>query len=147
MYKPSKSCISVPCSPFSLLAISLIVSQNWTFWGLVSQCGFQVLGFLHWETNSSLLKQRLLLSEIPPSGGSLHQGWGFWQDGSLPLLPVSMWHFYPLLWRSCSASGQVFFRRNYFIWNHSFSVSVGGSGFRIFLHCHPDCPSSYHLYC
>ena len=74
LYKRLKSCISVPYSPFSLLAISLIVSQNWTFWGLVSQCRFQVLGFLHWERNSSLLGQKLLLSEIPLNGGSLCQG-------------------------------------------------------------------------
>ena len=43
---------------------------------------------------------------------------------------------HPLLCRSCSISSQFFFRRNCSPCRYRFSVSMGGSEFRILLHCH-----------
>lgn len=57
-----------------------------------------------------------------------------WELGSLPLLPISMWPFYPLLWKSYFASFQVFSRENCSIGSGSFGVFVGGCELRdIFL--------------
>ena len=49
------------------------------------------------------------------------------------------------MWMSCSASFQIFFRANFSTCTCRFNVSMGGVGFRIFLHCHLEPPSSLSL--
>lgn len=53
----------------------------------------------------------------------------------LPVLQISTWPFYPLLWNRCSASSQVLFRGYCSMCGCICAVSVGGGKFRIFL-CH-----------
>lgn len=55
---------------------------------------------------------------------------------SLPLLPISVLSFKPLVWRPCSSSFQVFFQGNYSICSCKFMVFVGGGEFRVFLGHH-----------
>lgn len=54
---------------------------------------------------------------------------------SLPLLPIWMSPFYPLLWSRHSASFQVFFRGNCSICSCRFGCVHGGDEVRIFLWC------------
>lgn len=63
-----------------------------------------------------LLREKLHICEVFPNwrGGSLHLYGVFGETLCLHLLPVSVWSFHPLLWQSCWASFQIFFRRNYF---------------------------------
>lgn len=41
-----------------------------------------------------------------------------------------------LLCRNCSISSQLFFRRNFSLCKCRFGVSMGGTEFKVFLHCH-----------
>ena len=65
--------------------------------------------------------------------GCCARGEVFGETALLTLLPILMWSFYPLLWRWCLASVQVFFRS---ICSCRFGVSMGGGEFRIFLCWH-----------
>lgn len=49
------------------------------------------------------------------------------------LVLVSVWSLYHLFCSSCSISPQLFFRRNWFTCRCSFSVSMGGGVFGVFL--------------
>lgn len=83
--------------------------------------------------DGSLATQEMLcICEIPPECGSLHQRWDFWWDHP----SASPTRLMGSLWRSCSASWQVFYRGNWSICNHRCGVSLGGGEFRISLHCH-----------
>lgn len=85
----------------------------------------QGLGCLMWSMDPSLPRE--LICEISPDCVDHHTGSSFSQDClSLPFLPVLVWSFYPLLWRSCLASFQVFFRGNWFVCSCRFGVSVKG---------------------
>ena len=61
------------------------------------------------------------------------------------LLSISVWPFYPLLCRNCSASFQAFFRGNGSTSSWGFGVSVGGGEFRIFLHHHVELPPQFYF--
>lgn len=65
----------------------------------------------------------------------------FGETEFLPLLPISVRLFYPLLWSSSSASTQVLFRVNYLIYSYRFVISIGGGELRIFLHHHLELES------
>lgn len=82
---------------------------------------------------------------------------GFWdpscsRDGifgkttSLSLLTILIWPFYCLLWRSIQLVLTSFLRGIYSICNCRFSVSVGGSEFRIFIHHHLELSSNNQCY-
>lgn len=66
-----------------------------------------------------------------------HSAWSgvFGKGVPLPLLPISVRPFYPLLWRCCSSSIQDFLWGNYSICSCGFVISIGEE-FRTFLHCH-----------
>lgn len=79
----------------------------------------------------TVLVRSLLLVGHPSAGGV----WG--HTASLPLLPVSVWSFYPLLWRSCQASFHFFF---FFSERIVLYVAVGFGVFWVFLYHHVDLP-------
>lgn len=73
----------------------------------------------------------------------LGRGWRFFCEiTSLLLLPILMWLFYPLLWRSCSASFQVILIGVFSMCSCEFIVSMEGDESRTFLHHHPEPPPS-----
>lgn len=74
--------------------------------------------------------------ELPPDCSSPCLGWSFGKTSSLPLLPVLVWPLYCLLWRNCSASFQVFLKKNCAMCGYRSSEYVGGGEVRIFWHCH-----------
>lgn len=89
----------------------------------------------------------LRICELPPNCGSLcHPGGALGEPASLPPLSISIWPFNPLWKGSCSAAFLVFFRVNCSICRCRFGVSVGGSGFRVFLCCHLELPSWKQLF-
>lgn len=57
--------------------------------------------------------------------GRYSTGRGPVETASLPLLPYSMWPFYCLLWKSCSAGPLIIFRENYSTGSCNFGVSLG----------------------
>ena len=61
-----------------------------------------------WGTNPSLFRKKLHICEIPPDVGHRTRDGVFGKTACLPLLPISVLPFYPLLRRSCWASFQVF---------------------------------------
>lgn len=63
-----------------------------------------------------------------------HHCWGAFPP--LSLLTTLMLAFYPLLWRLSSFNPQASLRGNYSTCSCRFAMSLGGNGFRIFLHCH-----------
>lgn len=63
-------------------------------------------------------------------------GFSLGETVSLPLRPISVLSFKPLVWRPCSSSFQVFFQGNYSICSCKFMVFVGGGEFRVFLGHH-----------
>lgn len=66
----------------------------------------------------------------------------FGKTMSLHLLLISVYPFYPLLWRSCFSSfSHLFFQREFSICNCRFGVSLGGGKFRVFLCCHLELPT------
>lgn len=78
---------------------------------------------------------------IPPTTGlSPTRGRGFGKTTSLPLLIILVWPFYPLLWRSCSDSFQVFFIENCSVYSYRFGMPMGRGKFSIFLCCHLELP-------
>lgn len=85
----------------------------------------QELGCLMWSMDPSLPMETLHICEISPDWITT-LGVVFGKTVSLPLLPVLVWSFYPLLWRSCLASFQVFFRGNWFVCSCRFGVSMKG---------------------
>lgn len=117
------------------LNISPTVFQSWTSWGLVSPVHVLKVGIPNVE--HELLPPQ---EEVPCLWDSSQwmvatRGVGFLARTSLPLLSVLMWTFYPLLWRSCSVSSQVFFKGNCSTCSCGFDMCVEGNEFRIFL-CH-----------
>lgn len=126
--------------------MSLIVFQSQVFWrlylhsrsqGLAPWCGI-------WTTWSSGRRFTFVRSLLMIVG--CHMGAGvamFGETVSLPLLPTSMCPFYHLLWRSCSASFQVFFRGNCFICICRFGVFMGRGEFRFFVYHLWPCPWLY----
>lgn len=71
----------------------------------------------------------------------MERWWDFWWN-HMSASPISMWPFYLLFWRSCSAGFQVFFRGSYIICSYRFVVSMGGSKLTIFLCHHLELPPS-----
>jgi len=53
-----------------------------------------------WGTNPSLLREKCQTGEIPPTLRCYTGSGVFGETMSLPLLSISMWSFYPLLWRT-----------------------------------------------
>lgn len=87
-----------------------------------------------WGLNPLLLMDTIYIYRTPPSSGLLlTRGGTFGKTISLSFLIISMWPFYPLLWRSCSASFQVFFIEDCSICSYIFGMSMEGGEFRIFL--------------
>ena len=85
-----------------------------------------------------------LRANLPPMGGCT--GWTgdtFAEIVSLPLLPAPAWLSYPFLWRSSSASFQVFFNGSYSICSCRLGVSVGGGEFRVLLCGHLELPPEW----
>lgn len=97
-------------------------------------------------TNPWLFGVKFPICEPPPNFRS--PGWGggveifFCEITSLLLLPILMWLFYPLLWRSCSASFQVILIGVFSMCSCEFIVSMEGDESRTFLHHHPEPPPS-----
>lgn len=92
--------------------------------------------------NPLLLRKKFRVVAVLPSGEWLWLGGGCLLVSLFSAsLSVSVLCFYPLLWRLCSFVFQIPFRGNYSICKYSFVVSIGGSKFRISLHCYlqPNC--------
>ena len=113
-----------------------VVFKAQHFWGYSLWCRFQMLG--NWcgaqapcSSGRIFLFVRSLLIM-----GHYTRGRVFGDTMSLPLLPVWMSPFYPLLWSRRSASFQVFFRGNCSICSYRFGCVHRGDEFRIFLWCH-----------
>lgn len=127
--EPFKSGVSVSYSLLSLLDISPIVFQSQLFWGSSFQRSSQGLGYLMWDSNASFFKKKLLFLWYFVISlllvGRYSTGRGPVETASLPLLPYSMWPFYCLLWKSCSAGPLIIFRENYSTGSCNFGVSLG----------------------
>lgn len=127
--EPFKSGVSVSYSLLSLLDISPIVFQSQLFWGFIFPAQFPRVGV------PDVRLKRLILQEEAPFlwyfvislllVGRYSTGRGPVETASLPLLPYSMWPFYCLLWKSCSAGPQIIFRENYSTGSCNFGVSLG----------------------
>lgn len=89
----------------------------------------------------SLLKKKFYIFEIPPDCGSYSCGVVFGDSEFLPLLPNSVWLFYPLLWRLFQRKFSGLFRGNYSICICRLLVSKIGGESTIFLCCHLEPPS------
>ena len=132
--------LSAPSSLLGLLEVSPIGFQSQMFWGLI--CLVLWLWCLMWGVNPLLLREKLRICEIllivghHAVGGVLSRPF---------LLPISVWPFYPLLCRNCSASFQTFFRENVSTSSWASGVSVGGGEFRIFLHHHVELPPQFYF--
>lgn len=112
-------------------------------WGFISPAQGPGQGCLVWSTNLLLRKEKIhlyihsflcFLRSLPIVGRHIRGG----VSGKcvfLPVLQISTWPFYPLLWNRCSASSQVLFRGYCSMCGCICAVSVGGGKFRIFL-CH-----------
>lgn len=127
--EPFKSRVFIPYSSMVFLNVILVGFQSQTFGGLVSPVQVLRVGVPSMEHKPLTSQEKISYSGISPNCRSLHLRQGVY----LPLLPVLMLSFYPLLWRPCSSSFQVSFRENDFICNCRFVVSVGGGQFIIFL--------------
>lgn len=140
VYESIKTRISVFYSPLGLLDVSPIGFQSWLFWASSLQCNFQELelGCLMWGLNPLFLRNTFLFVRSLPLVGYHARGkfFFFCKNTSLTLLSVSIWPFYPVVWRSCSTSFQAFFRENWSICSYRIGVYMGGSEFRVFLHPH-----------
>lgn len=137
--KHFKRGIFILYSPAFLLNISLVSFQSQTLWGLVSlvqdlRVGVTGVGY----------------KPLIPQGEALFIYLLFEAGVSLPVLPISMWPFYPLMWSRCSASPHVVFRGICSIHSSISVASVGGGEFRIYLYCHLGQPLYFsiceHLY-
>lgn len=132
MHEHSKSGDSVS---FSLL--DLLVFKARCFGDLSLWYRSQGLGCLMWNLNLLLLTGclcttgSLLLVGHPSAGGVLGH------TASLPLLPVSVWSFYPLLWRTVELVFTFFFFPPERIVLY---VAVGFGVFQVFLYHHVDLP-------
>lgn len=110
---------------------TLLVFKARRFEGSSLHWGSQGLRWLMWGMNPLLLRfvRSFLLAGYHTRGGV------FGKTVSLPLLPSLTWPFYYLLWGSCSASFQVFFREGCSVYSCRFCVFMGRGDFRFFLHC------------
>lgn len=109
-----------------------ITSTGFTFWWLVSPVQDTRVGVPDVCRNSLLLREKFHIFKIPPNCGSPCGSWGF-----LPLLPISVQPFYPMMWRCFSSIFQDFFGGNYSICSYKSIVAMGRGDFRIFL-CQPS---------
>lgn len=149
VYKPFKNRIFTDYSPMFPLNIITVGFESQTFWVLSLQCRTQVRCII-WGINPLLLRKKLPLYFVwlllfflrclppTPTEGCLSRG-GVLMSMSLPLLPISLWNFYPLLW-NCSASSQVLFRGNFSICSCTSVVSMGKGEIMILLYCHFELP-------
>ena len=133
--EPFKSGLSISYSLLVLLDISPIAFQCQMFWGPISLMQMPRVGVP--DVGHKFLdpqEEPIFVRFFPPMGH--HPGGGVYgKTASLSLLPFLVFHFYLLLWKSCLASFQVFFRGNYFICSYRF-ISMEGSELRIFIWCH-----------
>ena len=120
--------------PLALLDVSPTGFQIQTLWGLVfsmqvTQAGGHSVGLRP--------EGGLCSCDILPTCGLSHQGYGFHQTASLPLLqsPCGLF-FNPQLQKFCSACLQVVLRDSCSICGCSFSVSMGEGELRIFILCY-----------
>lgn len=102
-----------------------------TYWGLVSMV--QDPRVTVPDVGHKSLAPQGKIFKIPPDCGSPYLGAVSGKRIALFLL-VSMWSFFPLLWRHCSCSLQNFFRGNYSNCSCRFVVSIREDEFRILLH-------------
>ena len=140
VHEPFKSEVTVSYSPLVLLDIRPIGFQSQIFGGLIFPVQVPRVG-----GPDVGLKPLASQEEAPclwylPCLWVTVLGWGFGETTSLPLLPVSVWPFYLWLWKSCSASFQVFFRENCSVRSWRSGVSVGVSKLKILLCCHLEPP-------
>lgn len=85
-------------SPWELLVWTPMVSKALCLGGVSSlPCRSQELGCLIWGMNTSLLKEKFRIHDIPPYCVSLHEGGLFCKSTSLSLLPISMPAFLSLV--------------------------------------------------
>lgn len=137
VHQPCKRSFSHPHSSSNPLDTTTFGFQSQLFLGPhLSGCRSQGLGCVMWGTKS------LFLGEA--SGPWVSSLWCVamlevrflarthvclsYLSGGVPFIPCG---------RSCSASCQFFFSRNYSIYSCSFAVSVEESEFSVFLCCHP----------
>lgn len=132
------------CEPFMRFSIShsflgfLVISfTGFCLGGSSLQCRSQVLRCLMWGLYPSSGRYSIFVRSLQTVGCVTVAG-VFSDTASLPLLFVSVWFFYPLLWR-CSDSFQVFSRENSSICRCRLDISMGRGDFRIFL-CYLEWP-------
>lgn len=114
---------------------ALLLFKIRLFGGWSLQCRSQGLGSLMWGTNPALFREKCSVHEIPPACGLLCQGWGFGKDDAFtsPTCLNAAALFFVVL--GFSVHFQVLPRESCSIFSCRFVVYMGGSEFRIFLHC------------
>ena len=114
-------------------ALLLLKVRHFGGWSLQSRS--QGLGSLMWGTNPSLFRKKCSVHEIPDTCGLLCQGWGLGKDDAFAS-PTYL-NAAPLFFvvAGFSAHFQVLPRESCSICSCGFVVYMGGSEFRIFLHC------------
>jgi len=95
--KPFHNGISIPYTPLVLLDISTVDLQSQMFWGLISSMQVQRVRVPDIGHKSLLLRKKLCICEISLTVGLQPGGGVFGGTTSLPLLPISLWTFCPLL--------------------------------------------------
>ena len=136
---PCKSRVSVSYSPLALLHTSPLKDdlQSQIFGGHIFPVQDTPDGEPNTGFDASLLGENSANVIILLFVGCLSREVGLDYIMSLPLLPISLrlWPFYPLCGRRFSATFQVFFRGNCFIYSCIFGVSMGEGELRNSLHC------------
>lgn len=119
-----------PCTSFpGLLKMRHFRGFSFRCWTQRSRC-------LMWGTLLSLLEGKFHILGIPSQLWVTMLGVGSRARLSFYLSYLLDMSLLSLLWRHCSSSSQILFRGSDFICSYKFTVAMGGSDFRVFLHCH-----------
>lgn len=124
----------------SFTPLDLLVFKGRHFGDLFIWYRSQELECLMWSSNLLLLKDILCICETALAVGHPSTGGVFGHTAFLPVYPVSVWSFYPLLWRSCWAGFHVFFGENCSVCSCRFAV------FWVFLYHHVVLPPLWRFF-